>query len=109
MRVLANAWTPDQWILVITAVIGSLTAAVTGIIAALHGQKTNQQLKAPSNGVTSGSLQENTAINLSTLVHLIAEEFNKQVSVPTPRETQAQLPGSTLADPPPLPKDKPPT
>lgn len=84
--------------------IAAIGAAAASCIAAYFTYTNHQASKLPSNGVTPGAAAENTAVNLGTLVHMVAEEFGKRAAVPTPRQTQAQAPGATLNSPPPPPE-----
>lgn len=89
------------------ALIGAVGAAVAACIAAWKTGQVHQAIKPPSNSVSIGALAENQSINLSTLVHLVAENLGKDVSVPTAKQTANGDPGATLSSPPAKPTDTP--
>lgn len=87
------------------AVIGAVGSAVAACIAAWRTGQVHAAIRPPSNGVTIGTLAENNAVVQKLATHLLADLAGKDVTLPTPAQTQAQLPGSTLNSPPPAPTD----
>lgn len=93
----AKTWTPEQWILVITAVLGALGSMVTGVIAALRSgrsetasKQTQRDVTPPSNGITLGELAEGMAQVQHMMTGLMAELVNKPPP-PAPFDVARQI------------------
>lgn len=98
MHVLALTTEQAQaWATLIIA-IGTAAAACIGAYVSV---KARQEQRPPSNGVSVGTVAENTNVALHVATHLLAEALGKQVEIPSPRDTAAGLPGATISDPPP--------